>query len=274
MIPIPECTDEDGNVHSAMSKQPLNTAYTDGGLNCVAKTISELTDQEVQFAASVTFGGVIEITNAIGGVEVCLANPIRDRYTGLDMEAGTHYLQGLQALQFLRTRHGVGDGSDLGRIGNQQQYMSSLARALISGETLGNIPVMLKLANIGLNNLEASTSLADPMKIVQIALAVKSVPFEDIVFLQYPTNTDSANPNKVVPNQQAAQVMWDAIEANAQLQVTHQNSANDGVIVQEPQTPVDATPDPNATPSDVVALPDSIKGNSAAQQTCSNVNVR
>jgi LCP family protein required for cell wall assembly len=274
MIPIPECTDEDGNVHSAMSKQPLNTAYTDGGLNCVAKTISELTDQEVQFAASVTFGGVIEITNAIGGVEVCLANPIRDRYTGLDMEAGTHYLQGLQALQFLRTRHGVGDGSDLGRIGNQQQYMSSLARALISGETLGNIPVMLKLANIGLNNLEASTSLADPMKIVQIALAVKSVPFEDIVFLQYPTNTDSANPNKVVPNQQAAQVMWDAIEANAQLQVTHQNSANDGVIVQEPQTPVDATPDPNATPSDVVALPDSIKGNSAAQQTCSNGNVR
>ena len=274
MVPIPECTDEDGDVHSAMSKQPLNTAYTDGGLNCVAKTISQLTDQEVQFAASVTFGGVIEITNAIGGVEVCLANPIKDRYTGLDMEAGTHWLQGLQALQFLRTRHGVGDGSDLGRIGNQQQYMSSLARALISGETLGNVPVMLKLANIGLNNLETSTSLADPMKIVQIALAVKSVPFEDIVFLQYPTNSDSADPNKVVPNQQAASVMWEAIEANAQLQVTHQNTSNDGVIVQEPTTPVDATPDPNATPSDVVALPDSIKGNSAAQQTCSNGNVR
>lgn len=48
----------------------------------------------MQFAASVTFGGVIEITNAIGGVEVCLANPIKDRYTGLDMEAGTHWLQG------------------------------------------------------------------------------------------------------------------------------------------------------------------------------------
>ncbi len=274
MVPIPECEDEDGNVHSAMSKQPLNTAYTDGGLNCVVQTISQLTDQEVQFAASVTFGGVIEITNAIGGVEVCLANPIKDRYTGLDMEAGTHWLQGLEALQFLRTRHGVGDGSDLGRIGNQQQYMSSLARALISSDTLGNVPVMLKLANIGLQNLETSTSLADPMKIAQIALAVKSVPFEDIVFLQYPTNQDSADPNKVVPNTQAADVMWDAIEKNAQLQVTHQNTSNDGVIVAEPTTPVEATPDPNATPSDVVALPDSIKGNSAAQQTCSNGNVR
>jgi len=275
MIPIPECVDAEGETHSAMSKQPLNTAYTDGGLNCVVKTLSKLTGQEIQFAASVTFGGVIEITNAIGGVEVCLANPIKDRYTGLDMDAGMHYLQGLEALQFLRTRHGVGDGSDLGRIGNQQQYMTVLARALISTDTLGNVPVMLKLANIGLNNLETSTSLADPMKIVQIALAVKSVPFEDIVFLQYPTVGDSADPNKVVPNQQAASVMWEAIEANAQLQITHQNNSNDGVVVQEPAAPVDgATPDPDATPSTVVALPDSIKGNSAAQQTCSNGNVR
>ena len=282
MLPIPECVDEDGNTHSAMSKQPLNVAYTDGGLNCVVKTISELTDQEVQFAASVTFGGVIEITNAIGGVDVCLANPIKDRYTGLDMAAGTHTVEGLQALQFLRTRHGVGDGSDLGRIGNQQQYMSSLARKMISGEVLGNVPVMLKLANTALNNLEASTSLANnPMTLVQIALAVKSVPFEDIVFVQYPTGADSANPNKVVPNYQAATALWEAIEQNAQLQITHQNNSNDGVVVQEPTTPVEetpvdpsATPDPTATPDNVVALPDSIKGNSAAQETCSNGNVR
>lgn len=279
MVPIPECTDENGEVHSAMSKQPLNTAYSDAGLNCVVKTISELSGQEVQFAASVTFGGVIEITNAIGGVDVCLANPIRDRYTGLDMAAGTHTVEGLQALQFLRTRHGVGDGSDLGRIGNQQQYMSSLARKLISGEVLGNVPVMLKLANTALNNLEASTSLADnPMTIVQIALAVKEVPFEDIVFVQYPTGADYADPNKVVPDEEAAAALWQAIEANAQLQITHENTSNDGVIVEEPTEPTtpveEATPDPGATPEEVVALPDSIKGNSAAQQTCSNGNVR
>jgi anionic cell wall polymer biosynthesis LytR-Cps2A-Psr (LCP) family protein len=230
----------------------------------------------VQFAASVTFGGVIEITNAIGGVDVCLANPIRDRYTGLDLAAGNHTVEGLQALQFLRTRHGVGDGSDLGRIGNQQQYMSSLARKLISGEVLGNVPVMLKLANTALSNLETSTSLANnPMTIVQIALAVKEIPFEDIVFVQYPTGADYADPNKVVPNTEAAAALWDAIEANAQLQITHENTSNDGVIVEEPAAPTEeATPDPTATPENVVALPDTIKGNSAAQQTCSNGNVR
>jgi len=276
MLPIPECTREDGSTTSAMSKQPLNSAYMDGGLNCVAKTIAEETGQDIEFAASVTFGGVIEITNAIGGVDVCLATPIKDRYTGLDMAAGTHTIMGLEALQFLRTRHGVGDGSDLGRIGNQQQYMSSLSRKLISSEVLGNIPTMLRLANTALSNLEASTSLTNPMTIVQVALAVKDVPFEDIVFLQYPTYEDPDDRNKVVADTQSAQTMWDAINANQQLQITHENTENDGVVVQEPETPApDQTAGETPAPSDTaVALPDSIKGNSAAQQTCSNGNVR
>ena len=276
MLPIPECTRPDGSTTSAMSKQPLNSAYMDAGLNCVAQTIASLTGQDIEFAASVTFGGVIEITNAIGGVDVCLATPIKDRYTGLDMAAGTHTILGLEALQFLRTRHGVGDGSDLGRIGNQQQYMSSLARKLISGEVLGNVPTMLRLANTALSNLEASTSLTNPMTIVQVALAVKDVPFEDIVFLQYPTYEDPDDVNKVVADTESAQAMWDAINANQQLQITHENSENDGVVVQEPAAPApDAPATEQPAPTDtVVALPDSIKGNSAAQQTCSNGNVR
>lgn len=271
MLEIPSCTREDGSTTSAMSKQPLNSTYSYGGLNCIAKTITQLTGQEIDFAASVSFGGVIEITDAIGGVDVCLATPIKDHHTGLNMKAGTHTIKGLKALQFLRTRHGVGDGSDLGRIGNQQQYMSSLARKLISGEVLGNVSTMLKLANTALSNLEPSTSLTNPMTIVQVALAVKDVPFEDIVFLQYPTYTDSDNPNKVVTNNEASQVMWDAINENQQLKVTHENTENDGVVVQEPDKPApDATETPE--PDSVTALPDTIKGSSAAQQTCSNGN--
>ncbi|MDP3952336.1 LCP family protein [Microbacterium sp.] len=279
MLPIPECTREDGSTTSAMSKQPLNSAYMDGGLNCVAKTIAEETGQDIEFAASVTFGGVIEISNAIGGVDVCLATPIKDRYTGLDMAAGTHTVMGLEALQFLRTRHGVGDGSDLGRIGNQQQYMSSLSRKLISGEVLGNVPTMLRLANTALSNLQPSQSLTNPMTIVQVALAVKDVPFEDIVFLQYPTYEDPDDVNKVVADAESAQIMWDAINANQQLQITHENTENDGVVVQEPVAPAPAdgetaTEEAPAPTDTAVALPDSIKGNSAAQQTCSNGNVR
>lgn len=281
MIPIPSCTDANGRTTSAMSKQQLNVAYEHGGekggLNCVAKTISGLVGgEDIEFAAKVTFGGVIEITDAIGGVDVCLANPIKDRFTGLDMAAGDHTIKGLQALQFLRTRHGVGDGSDLGRISNQQQYMSSLVRKLISGQVLGNVGTMLKLADVGLNNLEASTSLANPMTIAQIALAVKDVPFQDIVFVQYPTMYDPADTNRVIPDKRNAKILWDAISANKQLQITHENNKNDGVVVKEPDPGATTapTPSPTDTPSDVVVLPSSITGTSAAQVTCSNGNVR
>jgi LCP family protein required for cell wall assembly len=292
MIPIPACTDANNRTYSAMSKQQLNVAYEHGGekggLNCVAKTVSSLVGgEDIEFAAKVTFGGVIEITNAIGGVDVCLANPIRDRFTGLDMAAGDHTIQGMQALQFLRTRHGVGDGSDLGRISNQQQYMSSLVRKLVSGQVLGNVGTVLKLADTGLNNLETSTSLANPMTIAQIALAIKDVPFQDFVFVQYPTMYDPADPNRVIPDKRNATILWDAIKANSQLQITHEYDKNDGVVVKDaaPETPTaPATPTrsptdaptgtPTDAPTDVTQLPSAIKGTSAAQVTCSNGNVR
>ena len=274
MIEIPECTREDGSTSSAMRKQPLNSAYMYGGMNCVATTVKQLTGQDIDFAASVTFGGVIEITNAIGGVEVCLATPMRDYHTQIDWPAGNRTLQGYEALQFLRTRHGVGDGGDLGRIGNQQQYMSNLAKKLISGEVLGNVPTMLRLANVALTNVQPSQSLTNPMLLVQIGLALKDVPFEDIVFLQYPTYTDPDDPNKVVPNWDSAQAMWDAIAANQRLEVTHENTDSDGVIVQEPATPTDEVPSTEVPVDDtVIALPDDIRGNSAAQPTCSNGKV-
>ncbi|WP_243231781.1 LCP family protein [Microbacterium sp. CIAB417] len=282
MLAIPSCTDEEGNTHSAMSKQPLNSAWEYGGLNCVAQTVTELTGQDIQYAASVTWGGVIEITNAIGGVEVCLASGIKDKATGLDMEAGNHTIQGYEALQFLRTRKGVGDGSDLGRIGNQQQYMSSLARKMLSSEVLGDVGTMLKLADTAVNNLTTSSTLT-PMTIAQIALALKDVPTSDIVFVQYPTATDPDDANKVVPSWEAAGELFAAIEANQPLEITHENNENEGVVVEEaptteePVEPVEptetATPAPDASET-AVALPDSIKGNSAAQQTCSNGNVK
>ena len=283
MLPIPACTDpESGKTHSAMRKQQLNSAYTSGGLNCVVQTISALSGQQIQYAASVTFGGVIQITDAIGGVEVCIANGIKDRYTGIDWPAGNRTLKGLDALQFLRTRHGVGDGGDLGRISNQQQYMSRLARQLVGQGVLSDPAMLYKLATTAVENVTPSQSLTNPLTLVQIALAVKSVPFEDIVFVQYPTNADPDDPNRVVPNIDAAEALWTALEANQSLELTGTASAGDGVVAETP-TPgpsgmATATPDatasatPAPTASDTAVLPSDISGQTAAEQTCSNGN--
>ena len=217
MVPIPSCTAEDGSQTSAMSKQMLNSAYTYGGLNCVVQTVAQLTGLDIQYAAKVTWGGVIEITNAIGGVDVCLANGIKDPYTGIDWPAGTRNIQGMDALQFLRTRHGVGNGGDLGRISNQQQYMSRLARKLVSEEVLSNPGDPLQARDTAVDNITPSQTLTNPLTLVQIALAVKNVPFNEIVFIQYPVVDDPYDANRVVPNDSAAEELWAALEANQPL---------------------------------------------------------
>lgn len=286
MLPIPECTDPDGNTTSAMSKQAINTTFETGGLNCVVKTASQLTGLDIPFAAKITWGGVIEITNAIGGVDVCVANGLVDEFTSLNLAPGTHNLKGYEALQFLRTRHGVGDGSDLGRISNQQVYMSALARKMISGEVLGNPGTLLKLAKTVLDNVTKSQSLTNPMLLVQIASAIKNVPFSDINFVQYPVLTDPDNPNKVVPDEDSAKTLFDALAANQEIKVT---SHADGVVLEgdgttptdgsapaDGSTPTDGTPvpteqaDPTPAPTGPVSLPQNVKGQSAAQPTCSN----
>jgi len=287
MVPIPSCTREDGTESQPMTKQPLNSAYSVGGLSCVVKTVSQLSGVSIPFAAKVTWGGVIEVTNAIGGVEVCLASGIKDKYTGIDWPAGMRNIQGIEALQFLRTRHGVGDGSDLGRISNQQQYMSRLARKMMSEDVLSNPATLYKLATTAVENVTPSKSLTNPLTLVQIALAVKNVPLDEIVFVQYPVDTDPSDPNKVVPNRTAAAALWDALAANKILKLTGDASSNEGVVVVEPTPGATPTATPTATPvptptpgattppaDDSVALPPAITGSTGAQETCSNGNLR
>jgi len=288
MVPIPQCTDANGDTTAAWSKGQINNAFGVGGLSCVVKTVSDLSGQNIPFAAKVSFGGVINITDAIGGVDVCIANGIKDHYTGIDWPAGMRNIKGIEALQFLRTRHGVGDGGDLGRISNQQQYMSRLANKLVSEDVLSNPATLYSLASSALRNIDPSTSLTNPLTLVQIALAVKDVPFQDIVFVQYPTRPDPADPNRVVPNTAAAEALWAALEANQPLVLTGDLSQGDGVVnadgseTEEPPAgdapetpaPTDGATEQPAPQETAIALPDTIAGQTAAQSTCSNGNVR
>lgn len=293
MAPMPSCTDQDGNVSYASDYRQINSAYLYGGLSCVVDTVSELSGLQIPFAAKVSFGGVINITDAIGGVDVCIANGIKDPYTGIDWPAGMRQVKGLDALQFLRTRHGVGDGGDLGRISNQQQYMSRLANKLKSQEVLSNPATLYKLASTALRNVDPSTSLTNPLTLVQIATAVKDVPFDDIVFIQYPTYTDPDDANRVVPDYDDADTLWAALAANQPLELSGNLSDGNGVVVDgnaapspapvpadtAAPAPTDGAATDGATPtpapsSNAIVLPDGIAGQTAAQATCSNGNVR
>ena len=233
--------------------------------------------QNIPFAAKVTWGGAIEVTNAVGGVEVCLASGIRDKYTGIDWKAGTRNIQGMDALQFLRTRKGVGDGGT----SVASRTSSSTCRdwrASSRAKKRCRPGDALQARDHGRHNITPSKTLTNPLTLVQIALAVKNVPFNEIVFLQYPVNGDPDDANRVVPNKSAADTLWAALEANQPLQITGEVSQGDGVGVasrdagRDPRArPAPPTPAPTET---AVEPPSAIAGQTAAQETCSNGNVK
>ena len=267
MLPLPSCTREDGSTASSTSKSQINSAWDRGGLSCVARTISDVSGVNIPLAAKVSFGNVINITSAIGGVDVCIGNGgIKDYYTGIDWPAGPRTIDGVEALQFLRTRHGLENGSDLARISNQQQYMSSLARKLVSDEVLSDPATLYKLATTAVDNITPSKSLTNPMTLVQIALAVKDVPFEDIVFVQYPVLTDPDDPNRVVPDYDAAEELWAALAANEAIEVTHDQDLTGGVIVADPPA-TDGTAEPAPTTDATVVVQSAFAISASAYRT-------
>ena len=135
MVDLPVCDTAGGGQDGGYFGQ-LNSAYAIGGLACSAAAVEQLTGLPVDHAASITWGGVIGMTSAIGGVTVCVDTPINDPEAGAYFSAGEHTIDGVRALEFLRTRHGLEGGSDLARIGNQQVYMAALVRKLMSEDTL------------------------------------------------------------------------------------------------------------------------------------------
>lgn len=230
MIPIPSCPGPDGQEHyyQAMSEQQLNSSLGYGGLACVKETVEELTGMDIPYAGLITFDGVIGISNALGGVEVCLNKPISDEHTELELSVGVHTLVGYEALQFLRTRHGVGDGGDTSRINNQQLFMASLVRKLKSAGTLSNPMQVFLLAKAAVDNITLSKNMATVKFMQAVAGTVKNIELDNINFLQYPSFSHPYQRGRLRPNYQAADKMFDLIRSGKSFKVT---SVGKGVSV-------------------------------------------
>ena len=153
---------------------------------------------------------------------VCVAKAIHDLQINFDLEAGEHTLQGWNALQFLRSRHGVGDGSDTTRISNQQLFLSALMRKIKSEGTLTNPLTIYALAKAAASNMQLSTSLSSLDTMASMALAVKDIPLANIAFVTYPSGATSRERGRAAshPRKADAQVLMDAIAADAQIVVT------------------------------------------------------
>lgn len=198
LVNVPECAADD-NIFSARSDVPLNSVLNNGGLGCVALTVEGVLGVPVHHAAMLTFTGVANISETIGGVPVCVDAPLVDEYSGLNLpEAGEYELSGWDALAFLRTRYAVGDGSDLSRINLQQQYLSSLLRKVYEDGVLNDLDSLYRLALVVSRESVLSSSLGSVDKLVAMARSLNKVSLDNIVFVQLPVGSAGVDfPGKV-----------------------------------------------------------------------------
>jgi len=267
VVPIPSCPKKDGSGnHPSMAGQPINVTLSYGGVPCTVLTVEALTGLHMDFAALITFQGVIQMSNALGGVPVCLAEGITDPASGFDRPAGTYVLSGSEALSFLRARKHVGDGSDLARISSQQVFLSSMVRTLMSDDTLNNLPKLYSIAQAAIVNMELSSNFRNADTLIGVARALSTLELDQVIFVQYPGTTN--NPgiffNKVKPDAAVASQLFAKILADEPFAL-----AADDALGSVPDPNATASPgvtDPSAAPVEVIA---GLPGQTAAEQTCS-----
>jgi LCP family protein required for cell wall assembly len=238
LISVPGCVQEDGSLSEPREMVPLNSTWGIGGLPCVVAAVEENTGLTIGYAGVMTFTGVAQLSTAIGGVEVCVTEPVFDKWSGLDLpEAGWHEIEGGQALAFLRTRKSVGDGSDLARISTQQIYMAALVRALRDDSVLTDISKLYGLAQVAANTMVLSSSLGSLDVMVSMALALRNIPPERIVFIQFPV-LDAPEPyaGKVVPDWNLASTVLDKIKSDQPFTLEEDSGGRGSVQVEAPST--------------------------------------
>ncbi|GGU09910.1 LCP family protein [Streptomyces sp. QHH-9511] len=134
---MPEHVDETTGERHQAHPVKLNAAYTEGGPALTVRTVESMTGVKIDHYLEVDFTSFMKTVDAVGGVEICTARPLKDTHTGLDLAAGTHELTGGQALQYVRSRH-VDGASDLGRMQRQQRFLAALIDRMTTGGVLLN----------------------------------------------------------------------------------------------------------------------------------------
>ncbi|WP_037677299.1 LCP family protein [Streptomyces griseus] len=192
LVNIPRCTDpKTGEKFEALTRKITNRSLSRGGPGCTVATWEKLTDIHIDHFMMIDFSGVVSMADAIGGVPVCVRDNVyshtRDgKGSGLRLKEGTWPIKGKQALQWLRTRYGFEDNTDLARAKAQHQYMNSMVRELRENATLSNPNKLRKLAEAATKAITVDPDLGSLKKMYDLANELKKVPTERITMTTMP----------------------------------------------------------------------------------------
>jgi LCP family protein required for cell wall assembly len=215
IVELPSCIDPQTHQTMPAQRNRINSTLQYGP-SCTAKGVHHLTGVPVDHFMEIDFQGVVNMSDAVGGVPVCVSNNVYDPYSHLKLSRGTHTLKGMSALQFLRTRHGFGTGDDLGRTVAQHIFLSSMIRTLKSAGTLTDPAALYRLAEAATKALTVDTGLDSIPKLLDLATDLNKVPPNRITFATMQTMPDPRDSSAVVVSP-AAQNLFDAISNDQSL---------------------------------------------------------
>lgn len=154
---------------------------TEAGREKLIETVADLTGVTVDHYAEIGLLGFALITDALGGVNVCLNEPVYEPLSGADFPAGWQKLNGPQALSFVRQRHGLPRG-DLDRVTRQQAFMASLAHEAISSKTLSSPATLGRLQDA----VQRSVVISDGWDIMDFVSQLQNLAGGNVAFATIP----------------------------------------------------------------------------------------
>ncbi|GLP67800.1 transcriptional regulator [Streptomyces sp. TUS-ST3] len=211
LVTRPSCPLESGGSTAVSYGAMFNSAYAVGGPVCAVKTVESITNVRMDHYIEIDFSGFAKLVNALGGVTVTTDEDIDDDDSHLHLKAGTHHLDGKRALALARTRHGIGDGSDLGRIGLQQKLVKALLEQISSTNLLTSPTKLYSVADAITGSLTTDTGLDSLTELMSLGESLKGLSSDEVKTVTMPVVTAPSNPNRVVAKEPAASELWESL---------------------------------------------------------------
>ncbi|MEV7419362.1 LCP family protein [Streptomyces sp. NPDC089919] len=260
MAAIPSCRTPDGTRTREQFAQ-FNWAFEFGGAACTIRTVENMTGIRIDHHMVVDFRGFKKMVDAIGGVEVCLKQPVDDAEAKLKLPAGRQTLHGEQALGFVRARYSLGNGSDTDRMGRQQQFLAALVTKVQSNGVLLNPAKLYPLLDAATSSLTTDPGLASLRDLYELVRGMREIPTDRTQFLTVPRQPYAANPNRDELLEPDASQLFRQLRLDKAVPLTapkpspSTEQATAGRSGEGPQTGADRGGEPNAgrSPSATVA---------------------
>jgi len=198
VVPVLSCPSAPGAQGQAAAPgqvEQINATFSAGGPGCLWKTVEHTTGIRLNHFMELNFTSFEHVVNDIGGVDICLPYPIRDRRSKLRLSAGIHHVMGPAALAYWRVRY-IGQGSDLQRIQRDQYLMASLAQKVKRANLLRSPTRILKVVSDIADALTTDAGLSQGA-MIGLAAQLRSLPLNAVHFVQVPVDFYGPNPSWV-----------------------------------------------------------------------------